>query len=692
MVYNRKVIKKEKIMKGPEAQCMGGGVGEQKDQFEKKMNKDTFFLQKQGLDILSKALEEKSISKKDILAHSVRTADTYYSMYEKAISTKEKDKIIENFETSQLQISGALEDIVFREESPEFRTEAMNTLISLFSQSITEKPFHNITFNDLVQRTIFTLYRANANDLLTDEINYDEFNDLIFRALDFQCSKTKSIVTTNDPVYNLEKTGQSAEDIRFSGFEYVYSKGMSFRSNESAKRLLKKMESAENDSEKQVISKILYQLEFGKIGISEQGVKYLEKMYDLGEMNNPDYFVNRLTGKGDIGVFDKNQVLQGYFNIGELTNEEEVIKPEVMEFTYETLFFSRESETEEERKEREQYLQEFKESYFEFYDDEFVEKTGARFNNLDFKEQGQFLVYYKNSNEEKREQLMSFIAEHKENGLKTFLSIEQGGQEMGEKILLIGESLKDESQVADELFAQYAVMIDEIQDSIEDIKKMYDDIFYDVQLNENELQNAILQRSMKLLMSVAENISKVEDKKQFIRDVIADLQREAGVKRKSIQSLRDMKEKINNMMEQGVLRALGGYGETYEEIQEMTDDVETLARLKKETRFDSKKLQTEIENLKKIQKEEYAYLDSRYEEFDRGESREQKINPDITREKFSEMIEHLRKMNPSDEEIEELEQLLQLQIEFERTFDNLVYEKNVENDNKSENVSAKVMQ
>lgn len=235
--------------------------------------------------------------------------------------------------------------------------------------------------------------------------------------------------------------------------------------NYAAKKLLQKLqnnnETDKHSQYKNDLAKIIYRLEFGQISISKDGVKYLEKMYDLGELNNPDYFAQRLTAKGDIGVFDENRDLQVYFNVGDLTSDEKTIKPKIHEFIYETLFFSKEGETKKEKNEREKYLKGFKKNYFDFYDDNFFEETGVRFNNLDFKEQGQFLVYYKNCDEAQKASLLNFVKSFGENGLRTFLSLEHGGQKMGDKILSIGERL--DQKTANAIFLKYGEIVDKAQ-------------------------------------------------------------------------------------------------------------------------------------------------------------------------------------------------------------------------------------
>ncbi len=250
--------------------------------------------------------------------------------------------------------------------------------------------------------------------------------------------------------------------------------------NRAANNLLKLLRKEED---KNHLSAVLYRLEFGQIDISEDGVKYLEKMYDLGEANNPDYFAQRLTASGDIGIFNENRVLQKYFNLGDLSSEEQTAKPQIHEFAYETLFHAQPNETEKQRQEREQYLVEFKEKYFGFYDDEFFAKTGIRFNNLDFKEQGWFLLYYKHAPADKKEGILNFAQKHGENGFKTFLSLELG-EEMGDKILSIGDNLKkQEAQIVFDQFSNIAGQIDHDTASIDSV------LDGDIKLTQEELEN-----------------------------------------------------------------------------------------------------------------------------------------------------------------------------------------------------------
>ena len=175
---------------------------------------------------------------------------------------------------------------------------------------------------------------------------------------------------------------------------------------------------------KNALASILYRLELGKMGISEEGVRYMGRLYNLGEMNDPNFFVNRLTADGDVGVFDDEEKMKGYFNLGDLSDEQEKINTEVMAITYETLFKDRGEVSEEEKVLRESFIKEFTEKYFELYNDKFYNKTGARFNNLSFEEQGWFLSFVNENGPEVQERVYDFVKKYGEEGMRSFLSME----------------------------------------------------------------------------------------------------------------------------------------------------------------------------------------------------------------------------------------------------------------------------
>jgi len=89
-----------------------------------------------------------------------------------------------------------------------------------------------------------------------------------------------------------------------------------------------------------------------------------------------------------------------------------------------------------------------------------LEKFGFNFNDLTLPEQFQFISFIKDQTLEKVEPIMIFSKKFKNNGFRTFLSIEQGGKEMGDKIISLGEKLPED--VAQKVFTKYGEILDNV--------------------------------------------------------------------------------------------------------------------------------------------------------------------------------------------------------------------------------------
>lgn len=275
--------------------------------------------------------------------------------------------------------------------------------------------------------------------------------------------------------------------------------------------LLDKVKNEKED--KTALAAILYRLEFGQIGISKEGVKYLERMYDLGEFNNPDYFVNRLTARGEIGIFNEQNQLIRYFYLEKFDDEdrEKGIQPAVLEFAYETLFVPKENETEEEQEQRLQFLEEFKKSYFDFYDEKFLERTGVRFNNLTFKEQGSFLLFTKASNEALQEKAFDFAKAYGEKGIRLFLLINQKDFFLGQKILTLVDSLDEKTiDVVIGVLSEILARLEDVSDFTEQDPVLQKA----VQIKLPEIQRKIIAKALETLEQVIATTSE-EDRDSF---------------------------------------------------------------------------------------------------------------------------------------------------------------------------------
>ena len=220
--------------------------------------------------------------------------------------------------------------------------------------------------------------------------------------------------------------------------------------NRAASRLLELLRKEKEN--KNPLAAILCRLEFGQIDISEDGVKYLERLYDLGEYNNPDFFVQRLTASGQMGIFGEDRILQKFFHLGDLSSDERKVKAAVLDFTLEQFFSLPVPEGTEEKKVQEEIMEEFKQNYFAFYDDEFFKETGVRFNNLSFREQAWFMRFVLHGTEQEQKKALNLVKEYGEAGLKTFLSLELDTG-AGDKIFAIAEKFKGEA--AEKIFRKY---------------------------------------------------------------------------------------------------------------------------------------------------------------------------------------------------------------------------------------------
>ena len=92
------------------------------------------------------------------------------------------------------------------------------------------------------------------------------------------------------------------------------------------------------------------------------------------------------------------------------------------------------------------------------------EKIGVGIHNLDWREQLQVATMeYETGVVSGSKDFIKFADRYKLNGLKTFLSLEQGGLEMGKKILKIGEKFKETSEVANAIFEKYAELVNAVE-------------------------------------------------------------------------------------------------------------------------------------------------------------------------------------------------------------------------------------
>lgn len=205
------------------------------------------------------------------------------------------------------------------------------------------------------------------------------------------------------------------------------------------KKLLTELESDKLDEVRQkVVLSLLFRLELGRIGISEEGLEYLGRRFDLGEFNDPTKFAERITADGKIGIFDSNKNLEGFVAVEHQDFQQEKrserSRKEVLAISSEMLFTPKVDDTEEDESRRQHLLREFLDGYYETYIIGFRERTGVQFNNLNLQEQGWALSYLCESDAENKERFYNLVKKYGENALKTFIAVEYGS-DMGHQII-----------------------------------------------------------------------------------------------------------------------------------------------------------------------------------------------------------------------------------------------------------------
>lgn len=277
-----------------------------------------------------------------------------------------------------------------------------------------------------------------------------------------------------------------------------------------------------NKDSKRHLTALLYRLELGKINISKEGAQYLEKMYDLGEYNNENCHIERLTNEGEIGVFDEDKTLIKYFHLGDLDSPEKKIRAKLFDISYETLFIGRPDESKAEKQERLKYVEEFKKNYHKIANDKVFTETGIRLNNLSFKEQGWFLIYFNQANTKEKDRLRNFVKKQGEEGIKTFLSLEEAGSKASQNILTIAEKLSaNETEIIFRKFNEVASLAKETDQFLQD--KLFTNQTDKEKIQFYRIKHELLKKAYKIIENFGELAQTEAVNKEEVKNLINNL-------------------------------------------------------------------------------------------------------------------------------------------------------------------------
>lgn len=173
--------------------------------------------------------------------------------------------------------------------------------------------------------------------------------------------------------------------------------------------------------------------------------------------------------------------------------------------------------------------------------------------DFDLRTQFQFLNFIKDANGGKIERVKDFIGEDAQQAdvnkrIRSFLSLELDGG-MGEDILNLKEKLSQES--ANILFSEYSRIIDSAKNSAEEIARIYNEIFFDKQANQQEVKQAILMKGFRLLKEAAGKITNSLDDEndQIIEKLISEVKEEERVQKAVVNNLTTTMREMNGQYE-----------------------------------------------------------------------------------------------------------------------------------------------
>ncbi len=134
----------------------------------------------------------------------------------------------------------------------------------------------------------------------------------------------------------------------------------------------------------------------------------------------------------------------------------------------------------------------------------FIEEDfGISLSKLSIREQYYLFTFFQKQTNESIKGVKEFSKKFHENGLKTFFSIAYGGKEMGEKILSLGEKLPED--VANKVFVKYSDIINTVNNSEEEIKKIFGDKEVPVKVI-SSVKETLLKRGAKMLSELGDKV------------------------------------------------------------------------------------------------------------------------------------------------------------------------------------------
>ncbi len=316
---------------------------------------------------------------------------------------------------------------------------------------------------------------------------------------------------------------------------------------------------------------------------------------------------------------------------------------------------------------------------------------GIELNNLPFYYHVYFLKFLATRDKNEAKMVKEFLnksrnKESRKNRVKSFLSLAQDF-DMGRMILFIDRELKDGSLIAEKLFSEYARIVDGVERDINELEKIYGDVFFEKKPDKEKLRQGILRKAFRLLQDALTGLKNCpeDEKKELVADLISNLKREDKIRRqvltdlkKAAKGLDDESRRIADDLEYDDLVAALGDPEKYQTPKELNDalakgeivywwgDLES-DMPEKIKNFGSQTIEKIIQGIDKNIKNKQV----RYNDYFSMKKRDDFASADpIDRATLSRVEKDIAAKQKTKKR---LENLLQIRQSIEQTFDNFIY-------------------
>lgn len=317
---------------------------------------------------------------------------------------------------------------------------------------------------------------------------------------------------------------------------------------------------------------------------------------------------------------------------------------------------------------------------------EIEDEFGIKLTEFSFREQAQFVNFLSAKPSEEVARTKEFLHQGrsemaKAQRVKSFLSLESGA-EMGERILSIGENLQDRPESADRLFAEYARLVDGANQEVEEISRMYGEIFFQRGVDKDKVARAILRKAGSLLCEAGEILKNCDSDKRedLVEDLISHLKIEDKAQKTSISDLKKLSVQLNRMYHR--LDRFNIPGEKNKEAEaEMTEFFKELKSGKiKLGEFKTEDVIKEIEQEKSIlRKYDSQRLQDEIKSYESLVKMSDEIYEIIKAESGQKTADRMRELHNQEgcdfykPLVKKLKELLAFQQNFEQKLDQFVY-------------------